>query len=344
MLILAGGVGSRFWPVSTPAHPKQLLPLGSEQPLIRDTVERLDGLVTFERVRVLTGAHLVEPIRTATGLPPESFLVEPAAKGTCPVLAWAAWKISQESPDAVLASIHADHVIEPDSAFRTLLAESAAVAAEQKLLLTTSVPPTRPETGYGYVELGEELAERGSARAARVKRFVEKPDLETATDYVRRGFLWNSGIFVWAARTFLEEVAVCAPEVSECLTLLEQGDDVGFFEQVPNCTVDEAVLERSENVATVRATFAWDDVGSWEAISRTRAADAEGNVVVGDTHLMDAARNIVYSERGHVVLFGVEDLVVVRTDGVTFVTSRERSADMKTLLQTVPQALGGRAE
>ena len=344
ILILAGGVGSRFWPVSTPEHPKQLLPLGSEAPLIQDTVERLRGLVTPERIRVLTGTHLVEPIRSATGLPPESFMVEPAARGTCPVLTWAAWKIAQESPDAVLASIHADHVIRPPEAFRALLADSAQAAHDRALLLTTAVPPTRPETGYGYLELGARQDAVGTAEISLVKQFVEKPDLATAKRYVEQGFLWNSGIFVWRAQTFLEEVAVCAPEVASRIAYLERGDEVGFFEHVPVTTVDEAVLERSARVGTVRATYEWDDVGSWEAISRTRQADATDNVAVGSLHALEARRNIVYAEEGRVVLYGVDDLVVVRRGDLTFVTTRARSADIKSLLATVPRAWGGQAE
>ncbi|MEZ4414200.1 MAG: sugar phosphate nucleotidyltransferase [Gemmatimonadota bacterium] len=343
VLILAGGVGSRFWPVSTPARPKQLLPLGSERPLIVDTVERLDGLVPLDRVRVLTGAALVAPIRAATGLPESCFLVEPAARGTCPVLAWAAWTIERDHPGAVLASIHADHVIEPADAFRALLADSARAACERGLLLTTAVSPTRPETGYGYIEPGDVLGTYGSAELRRVRRFVEKPDHETAGRYIQDGFLWNSGIFIWSARTFLDELTQTAPEVASELSRLEVGDVDGFFKHVPVCTVDEAVLERSKRVGTVPATYAWDDVGAWEALSRTRRPDAHGNIAVGDAFSVDAHGNIVFSEEGPVVLFGVDDLVVVRSGALTFVTSRARSPHLKDLLARLPSSLGGSA-
>ncbi|MCA9736700.1 MAG: mannose-1-phosphate guanylyltransferase [Gemmatimonadetes bacterium] len=343
ILILAGGVGSRFWPVSTPSRPKQLLPLGSERPLIVDTVERLDGLVPPERIRVLTGASLVEPIRHATGLPASSFLVEPAARGTCPVLAWAAWTIEREHPGAVLASIHADHVIDPPASFRALLADSAHVAAREGLLLTTAIVPTRPEPGYGYIEPGEVVGGHGTAEVRKVRRFVEKPDRETATGYVRDGYLWNSGIFVWSAATFLRELRATAPDVAAALEHLERDDVDAFFREVPVTTVDEAVLERSDRVGTVPATFAWDDVGAWEALGRTRQADADGNVSVGAVHAVEAHRNIVWSEDGRVVLFGVDDLVVVRTGDVTFVTTRTRSPDLKALLARLPSTLGGSA-
>ncbi len=338
--VLAGGVGSRFWPVSTPSRPKQLLPLASERPLIRDTVDRALKLVTAERLRILTGDAMVEPFtRTLPDLGPGSYLIEPQARGTAPVLAWAAFEVARLDPDGVIASLHADHRIEPASAFIELLKDTAAIAAETGLLLTIGVPPTRPEPGYGHIQPGAAVREIGSAAAVQVDAFHEKPDLETAERYNAEGFLWNTGIFIWKASAFLDEVRAHAPEVAAHLHHLESGDVDAFFAACTPISVDVAVLERSNRVAAVPATFEWDDVGSWGALARTREADSEGNVAVGNALLRDAHNNVVMAESGPVVLFGVDDLVVVRTDHVTFVTSRERAPDLKELLPDLPESL-----
>ncbi len=336
-MILAGGVGSRFWPVSTPERPKQLLPLGGERPLITETVERILPLVPMPRLRILTGDALAGRIHSVVpGLTRDNFLLEPHAKGTAPVLAWAAHEIARHDPEAIMVSLHADHVIEPASAFRDLIEEIGRLAAERGRLYTIGIEPTRPETGYGYISVGERLAP--ATEVYEVADFVEKPDHDTALEYLRRGgFLWNSGIFIWRAATLLEELRRHTPELAPLLPLLDEGDIAAFFERAPNLTIDEGLLERSDAVAVARATFRWDDVGTWDAVGRTRPADGRGNVHVGPAHLVDSDDCIVWSEDGDVVLFGTNDLVVVRSGGITFVAPRERTAELKTLLEQLPE-------
>jgi mannose-1-phosphate guanylyltransferase len=336
--ILAGGVGSRFWPVSTPARPKQLLPLASGQPLICDTVDRVQSLVPTDRIRILTGAHLADPIlRAVPVLTAENVLVEPKARGTGPVLTWAAAQIARTHPDAVMASLHSDHVITPDDAFQQLLLAAARCAVQHQRLLTIGITPTRPETGYGYIKPGARLDTEFDAYD--VQQFVEKPDRELATQYIQRGYLWNSGLFVWPVRLFLDEVARHASEIAPHLPRALGGDTEGFFDHVPAISVDEAVLERSDKVGVMPATFLWDDVGAWDAVGRTRAADQDGNVTVGDVHLVDASNCIAWSDQGPVVLYGTEDLVVVRANDITFVAPRDRTPDLKRLLEQLPQKL-----
>lgn len=334
-------MGSRFWPVSTPSRPKQLLPLASDQPLIVDTVRRARDLGSAERVRILAGEHLLQPFRRVLGdLPDDAYMVEPRARGTAPVLTWAAWTLHQRDPDAVLVSLHSDHVVEPEEAFSELIRVAARVAATEELLLTIAVEPDRPETGYGYIRPGSPVPAPGDVEAFRVDAFVEKPDPKTAAEYVERGYLWNSGIFVWKAAVFLDEVRRRAPEIGELLPLLEAGDEEAFFAEAPTISVDEAVLERSDAVGTVKATFRWDDVGSWSALARTRRSDDDGNVAVGSLHAVDSRNVIAYSDDGTpLVLFGVEDLVVVRTGSVTLVADRSRAPDLKALLGELPDAL-----
>jgi mannose-1-phosphate guanylyltransferase len=332
VVVLAGGIGSRFWPVSTPERPKQLLPLASEQPLIADTISRARALVPDARIRILAGEHLARPFATALkGFPTDGYWIEPRARGTAPVLAWAAQKLAALDPEAVMVSLHADHLIRPLDAFEKSVAAAVRVARKDGALVCLGVPPDRIETGYGHVEPGAPIDTGGDIEASRVRAFHEKPDPATAKRYVDQGYLWNTGIFVWKASVLLEEMTRHAPEVAPYLPLIEKGDKA-FFDAVPVSVIDRAVMERSDRVATVRATFTWDDVGSWEALARSRPADADGNVAVGPAQAVDSHDNVVYAEQGEVVLFGVRDLVVVRTAGKTLVLPRDRAADLKTLV------------
>jgi mannose-1-phosphate guanylyltransferase len=344
-VILAGGVGSRFWPVSTPRRPKQLLPLASDTPLIRETVERITPLVPQERLRILTGGHLADAILgTLPELGPGNLFLEPRAAGTAPVLAWAAAEIERRDPDAVMVSLHADHVIHPPQAFRALIARAAELASGHRRLFTIGAPPTRPETGYGYIRVGPPLEslegdahpEPGNA----VAQFVEKPRREVAEEYLASGvYLWNTGLFVWRVADLLDGLERQAPEFRELIPILREGGTEEFFRLAPTISIDEALLERSDRVGVVRATFQWDDVGAWDSVLRTRPADAAGNVLLGDAYAVDTHGSVLYADDGPVVAFGVDDLVVVRTAGVTFVADRARSPDLKQLLEQLPEHL-----
>lgn len=335
-------MGSRFWPVSTPSRPKQLLNLISDRPLIAETLDRARLLAPDERIRILAGAHLAEPFRTALpDLHADTFLVEPQARGTGPVLAWAAWLLHRRDPSAVLVSLHSDHMIRPAGAFSELVFEAASLARREDALVTIAVKPTRPATEYGYIETGEPLDTGGPVEAYRVAQFIEKPDDTTAVNFVSTGHLWNSGIFVWTAHRFLDEVRAHAPEIGELLPLLEEGKTEEFFDSVPVCTVDVAILERSGRVATVAATFEWDDVGSWDSLGRTLEMDADGNVGVGDVHTIDSRNTIVYGSGEPVVVFGVDNLVVVRTPRATLVTTREKAPHLKAALEKLPPEVWG---
>lgn len=329
-VILAGGVGSRFWPASTPERPKQLLPLGSDRPLIADTVERAGRLVGLERTRIVAGTRLVEPIREACPeLRPAHFFVEPRARGTGPALAWAAWRLRRRDPDAVMISLHADHVIRPYERFRRTASLALRAASDDGRLYCLGKRPTRPEIGYGYLHLGDEMDES----RWEVEEFVEKPDRETARSYLESGeYFWNTGIFAWRCEALLREAAERSPEMGPALRRLQEEDSAGFFHDVESISVDEGVLERSERVGCVEAAFEWDDVGTWTALPRTRGSDDAGNTVVGPARLVESRDSVVWSEEGEVTLFGVSDLVVVRSGDHTLVTTREAAPRLKELL------------
>lgn len=338
VVILAGGIGSRFWPLSTPSRPKQLLPLVGESPLIRQTVERVRPAVPVDRIRIITGAALAgRTLGALPGLLPAHILAEPRARGTAPALVWAAHTIAAQDPDAVMVSLHADHSIEPAEAFRALLAGLVERARKEDLLFTVGAVPDRPETGYGYIRPGEILD--GEPEVSRVEAFVEKPDGARAESMVAEGCLWNTGIFVWRAGLLLDEVRRHTPELAGALDRLDAGDTKGFFDAVPSINIDPAVLERSDRVAVARATFAWDDVGTWEAAARTRETDPAGNVLHGDAHVVDGRDCVVWADDGAVVVFGASDLLVVRTGEVTLVVPRDRASDLKSLLERLPDRL-----
>ena len=343
-VILAGGVGSRFWPLSTPRRPKQLLPLITDSPLLADTVARLAALVPAEHTLVVTNASLAAAVRALLPqLPAENVIAEPRAAGTAPALAWAAAIVARRGrPDDVMICVHADWAIGNEVEFRATLARAAALAEREQRLVTVGIVPARPDPGFGYIEPGEPVSGAKDG-ARRVARFAEKPNRETAARMVASGYLWNSGIFVWRAGDFLAEVRERSPEVAPSLPLAESGDIAAFFSSVKPISVDEGVLERSPHVLVIPGDFEWDDVGTWAALHRVRKQDESGNAVFGDVHAVQASDNVVHADAGSVVLYGVSDLVVVTSEGLTLVTTKERAAELKQLLDALPSSVRERA-
>jgi len=329
-VILAGGSGTRFWPLSTPERPKQLLPLAGDRPLLTQAVERLDGLVPAEHVLVVTGPFLVDQVaRVVPQVPRAQILAEPRAASTAPALAWAAHWISQRDPGAQMVSLHADWAVGDDRAFRAAARHALGVAQEYDVLVTVGVTPTRNETGYGYVVPGKPL---GGGRA--VRRFVEKPSAARAALLRRRGALWNTGLFAWGVARFLGEAGAYARELKAGWPALAAGDVAGFFAAVRPVAVDVAVLERSKRLAVVAGTFRWDDIGSWDALLRIRSPDARGNIVVGNVTLADdVRRSVIWSESEHLAVIGLEDMVVVRANGHTLVMPTGRAEHLRALVQ-----------
>lgn len=335
-VVLAGGVGSRFWPLSTPSRPKQLLPLVSDKPLLVDSVERLGPVVPPERVLILTNATLVPRIaELLPAIPRENLIAEPRAGGTAAALTWGAQEIARRAgPAAIMLSIHADWAIADDAGFQRALTRAADVAAHHHALVTVGVVPTHPDPGLGHIQPGDTL----DGEARRVKRFVEKPDMARAVEMTRDGYLWNSGIFAWRVGDFLDEVRRLTPEVAPALHA-HANDIQGFFAMVKPIAVDVGVLERSDRVAVLPANFGWDDVGTWAALRRVRPTDANGNAAHNHVHAVDAHDNIVHAPGQSVVLYGVSDLVVVVENGMVLVTTVDRSMNLKELIEALPRGV-----
>lgn len=338
VVVLAGGVGSRFWPLSTPGTPKQLLPLVDERPLLVNTLDRLVDIADAAHTLILTNARLVAPIRALLPqFPPENIIAEPRPAGTAAALAWGAHEIARRGgPDDIMISVHADWAVGDPAGFRDTLLRAAAVAASARALVTVGIVPTRPDPGFGYIRPGTSTADGAFA----VAEFAEKPDRERAVLMLAEGFLWNSGIFVWRAGDFLDEIRAHTPEVAPALAAAEAGSDIArFFRAVTPVSVDVGVLERTTRLLVIPGDFGWDDVGTWAALHRVRVRDGAGNATHGRVFAIDSRNNVVHADGSTVVLYGVEDLVVVTREGLTLVTSREGATDLKALLAKLPAAV-----
>lgn len=339
IVVLAGGVGSRFWPLSTPKRPKQLLPLVSDRPLLLDTLDRVRPLADPAHTLILTNASLVPAIAAlAPDVPPSHLIAEPRPAGTAAALAWAAhWIAEHDGPTATMISVHADWSIANADAFRSTLERAAKTAETAHQLVTVGIVPSRPDPGFGYIQPGVEV-EPGIRRVA---RFVEKPDAARAAQMTADGYLWNSGIFVWRVGDFLTQLTAHTPEVAPALAA-HPGDLAAFFAAVTPISVDVGVMERTEHVLVLPGDFGWDDVGVWGALARVRARDAHGNAMAGDAYAVESSDNVVHADEGTVVLYGVSDLVVVTCNGLTVVTTKERSHTLKQLLAHLPPAVRDR--
>ena len=333
-VVLAGGVGSRFWPLSTPEHPKQLLPLVTARPMLRDTLDRLEPVAPLARTLILTNASLVEAIKAAIPrLPTENIIAEPRPAGTAAALAWAAHVIAQRGDaDAPIVSVHADWAIGDIEGFRGALVAASDAAIAHKALVTVGVVPTYPNPTLGHIVPGEVV--EGALR--RVSRFVEKPKLDAATALTAEGALWNSGIFAWRARDILDEVRAHCPEVAPALAK-HPTDATAYFASVTPVAIDHGVLERTSRMMVLAGEFGWSDVGTWAALRTVRPLDEEGNAASGRVLMRDARDNVVHADGTTVVCYGVDGLVVVALNGMTMVTTVERANDLKALLDALPE-------
>lgn len=346
-VILSGGSGTRLWPMSRASFPKQLWPLLSAQSLLQETALRARGVSLSAPVIVCNEAHrflIAEQLREA-GIESPKILLEPVGRNSAPAIAAAALLVAQTDPQAVLWLMAADAAITKPEALNTAM-QSTIAGAEQGLVVTFGMKPTRPETGYGYIEVGQTIS--GLEGISTVKAFREKPDEEQAEFFLKSGdYLWNSGMYVFRADTLLREMEEHAPEVMTAVRAAfdaRKGDlfferlGVEEFKTAPDISIDYAIAERSSNVAVVPADLGWSDVGSWDALWDISPKDTAGNVAVGDVLIEDSKNSYVRSEKYLTAVAGVDDLVVVTTDDAVLVTHRDRAQDVKKIVDRLKKA------
>lgn len=340
-VILAGGVGSRFWPQSRQARPKQFLTVAGTRTLLQATVDRLAGYIPHERIVVVTHVRYLDETRAQLPeIPAENLLAEPLSRNTAPAIAFAAAHLSARDPGAEMVVLPADHVITDVPRFHAVLDAAFEQAANPGSLVTLGISPTHPETGYGYIQFdgGAEDTVRDTPRALAVKTFAEKPDAATAERFIDSGdFLWNSGMFVWRADTFLDAVERYMPELSEAMAPFAADADAAFdveaveeaFAASPKQSVDYGVMERAAHVYVVPASFGWSDVGDWRAVYDLQPKDTAGNAVQGEVILQDASRCFVTGGDRLVVVVGADDLVVVDADDAVLVMHRDAAQNVR---------------
>ncbi len=332
-LILAGGSGTRFWPLSRKRRPKQLLALEGDRSLLRETFDRLRPLVGPEAVWVCTTEALAEPVRRELPeVPPEQILLEPEGRNTAPAIGWSVRSMPEEARAGAVAVLPADHRMGNAAAFREVLEQAVGVVEREDRVMALGVVPHRPETGYGYLEL-EPQAEPGGVR--RVRRFVEKPSAEAAARFLASGnYLWNAGIFVFRGSTLLGILERLQPELARGLEEIAAAPERlrELYGRLPADSIDYAVMEKLEGISTLPLDCGWSDLGSWEALDEVLQPDDQGNTGRGDRLAVDARGNLLFADAGTITVLGVEGLVVVRTGDAVLVCPKSRSQEVKRLV------------
>jgi mannose-1-phosphate guanylyltransferase len=349
-VILAGGAGERFWPASRERRPKPLLEVVAGRSLLAATVARARRFASAGNVWVVCGREHARAVRNEARLPARRLLVEPSRRNTAMAVAWAAQRIADEDPAAVLAVLPADHHIPDAGAFAAAIRRAARAARGTGSLVTLGVAPTRPDPGYGYIHAGAPLS-RPHAGLRRVRRFVEKPDAATARRFLRRGgFWWNAGIFVWTARAILAEIEACAPALHRALAPLRpDARHAGpralarAYRLAPSLPIDVAVLERSRRVATLPVGFHWSDVGTWASLAdELGVAAGRSRCIAGELVFDEPGGNLVWGQRRPIALLGVSGLAVIDMPDALLVTSLTRSPEVRRIVASLKAA--GRAD
>ena len=348
-LILAGGSGERFWPLSRRNRPKQLLRLVSERTLLEETVARLEGFVPTERILILTNIEQEKGVRDLLeGFPKQNIIAEPAKRDTAAAVALGAGWVAARDHSATMLALPADHVIADRAAFQETMKTAAVAAEETGALITIGIKPTWACPGFGYIEQGERVRLRSDGKIAvhRVVRFREKPNVDLAESFLRKGnFRWNAGMFVWSVPTVLSEFNRHAPELADFISQVRSPKDLDKilhdrFAKLPRISFDYAIMEKTEHVLVVEASFDWDDVGSWQAVAHYFKKDEHGNAANGALTALDSSDNIIFNDgETTIALLGVHNLIVVRTGDAILICHRHQAEKIKNLVGKLPPEL-----
>lgn len=347
-VIMAGGKGERFWPLSNESHPKQLLAITSNRNMLQVTLDRITEFIPMDRILIVAGANINDAIMEQCERVGEAnMLAEPFGRNTCLAVGCAAIHMQKKDPEAVMVVLSADHLIQPASKLIKVIKVGTNVAAKEDKLITIGITPTRAETGYGYIELGEELREVDEVHIYNVSAFKEKPRPTVAQQYYYGGrHLWNSGMFIWSVKTILRAFEEYMPEMYELL--VAYGEQIGtaneekarleMYNEAEAVSIDVAIMEQADNVLTLRGDFVWDDVGSWMSLQRFMEQDKGNNVIVGPAVLVNSYESTIYNDdHGLIAALGVSDLVIAKSGDVVMVAHKTQLDRIKELLSELAE-------
>ena len=332
-LIMAGGKGERFWPLSTEEKPKQFLNLLGEDTMIQMTVKRLERLIPIERIFVVTAERYVKLVKEQLpNLPERNIIVEPVGKNTAPCIALSAFTVEKYYGDATLVVVPSDHLIKDVERFiRTIGAAASFVESKEDAIVTLGIKPDRPETGYGYIKYNNLEEKIDGLGVNSVERFVEKPNLETAQKYLNEGnYLWNSGMFIWKVSTIKKHTQTYLPNTYEVIDEIAASVDMDDFEdvlrqkysEVESISVDYGIMEKAENIYVIPSDFGWDDVGSWSSVERYSEKDEDGNILSENTRLIQSKSNIVIGNGKRIVMIGIDDIMLLETEDSIYIVNK----------------------
>lgn len=342
-VIMAGGKGERFWPKSRTNLPKQFLNISGNKSMIQQSIARLEKMMDISQIFVVTNELYAELIKAQIPhLPPENIIIEPIGRNTAPCIGLASILIEERFPDSTMIVIPSDHIIENEEGFIKILKTAVEVAQDNSNLVTLGIQPTYPETGYGYIESTNQVQQINELDVHKVNKFVEKPNLETAQSYLESGnFFWNSGIFVWKTGTIRSYIKNLMPEMHDILETMkavldsEDRDSIirAEFIKMPDQSIDYGIMEKVDNIYVIPCVFGWDDVGSWTALERISDLDDNGNVIKGNILNLDTKRCIIESNGKLIATLGIEDLIIVDTEDVTLICTKDKAQEVKLLLK-----------
>ena len=342
-LIMAGGRGERFWPKSRKSLPKQFLSLTDDgRTMIQLTVERIRPLIDLEDIYISTNrAYRGLVMEQLPGIPPENILCEPVGRNTAPCIGLGAVHIAKKYEDAVMMVLPSDHLIKYNQMFLNALKDGCSIAEKGKNLVTIGITPDYPETGYGYIKF---LPQQADGNAYAVERFVEKPDMETAKEYLEsEEYLWNSGMFIWKVSTILDNMKSVLPDLHQGLFNIAEaiGTDKQemvlekVFPELESVSIDYGVMEKAENIFILPGVFGWDDVGSWLAVERIQKSNESGNVVTGNIITINSKNNIIQGGKKLIAAVGLENLIIVDTEDATLICDKGSTPDIKLVLENL---------
>lgn len=339
---MAGGSGTRFWPRSKVAKPKQYLNIFGDDSLLQSTVKRFSTITETDKIYIVSNKSQAEVLEEQTSMLPKGNLIyEPVGKNTLPCIGLAAMFAEKENPDGIMVVSPSDHLIENDELFKDTVLAAVKIADERNGIVTIGITPTYPSTGYGYVQTVEDITDEEKIKQFKVERFVEKPDEPTATEYLNQGgFYWNSGLFVFKISVFLDSVKEFAPELYYDLRKIQADLGNPSYEQtldtiyraIESISVDYGIMEHAKNIYLVEGNFDWNDLGNWESVYQLDKKDENGNAHSGEAIFMDSKNSYIYSEKGVIALIGLDEVIVVQEGNTTLVCKRDKAEDIKKIV------------